>query len=610
MAFCPHDRCRVVLLGHFPQGKGVVNTQKPPVLPEVSARLDRSGLNYTLFMLLRKYSLHTLFIFVGVFVLLIPAGSAQASNLYQSATPNDTVPAASLDAYHAFSVNSVQDIHSIVNGNAALGVSGTVESFTVLLVDNPSTSYTSAASWGITGCSVAFTYSGGDWSCSGTAVNSYGGTLSVSGSYYTLTLNTPVVLNTGYYYMVAYRYSNQPSGVYNHTMGTVSGTSGGSCNTLYYDLNYYNSVDPRCTTGTLTNTWVTLSGAGGFVPPVVDTSTRIDLVTPPADFPTAWSGARATSTVFAFGADGYVNSTDYNSTFRVKQKIANNAQRGNLLAGPSFAFYQSTQAAFNAIFYYPISASGSFSVSTTTDVQTFGVYNMTTSIEKEFTVLGIGTGVYTTVANSATTTQFLVATTTVFDALAGQSTQAAVEAMNAYDASHKCTSWDWTDPDTIGACIKGLFVPSVDDIASTAQVLHDRILLLAPWGYATYAVDLLLSNDSATSTLPSFTLDVSTMVPGTSGTLDLTPWQYLAGPSSYLATKTIPQTGEHPLTKMLEDWNIFCYVIFGAWFVRRFFGAWQNAGGHSDLSLKEEVGLSVSARKRGGWGSGGKGVIH
>lgn len=482
----------------------------------------------------------------ALFFVLIP-GKVHAENLFVSPTPNTTVPAADLNAYHAFSVNSVQDITFLVNGNSPIGVTGTVNSFTVLLVDTPSTSYTNTASWGLEGCSVAWTYSSGSWHCSGTHTTSYGGTISVSGQYYTLTLTSPVTLNSAYYYYVQYRYSNQPGGgVYDHTMGTVSGTSGGTCNTLYYDLNFYNSIDPRCSTGTLTNVYVVLSGSGGFVPPVGECEsgdTRICAFTPE-------NGTTVTGPNVDFTLEYYVSPSDIGGFIDTVSDVTiklHNIDQNVLL----FGFLSDS----DIVLYNEVATtSGKFTFATTTALAD-GNYRLEASIKRKFFFNWV-TVPFNNV-NQTISKQFIVGTPSFIGTL----TQNGFSILNGVATSSTATSsialvaqcnplgsFDMTN------CLFGLFVPDSGQINTVVQGARDGILTRIPWGYFVRTYDILAS--SSTSTLPTFTATVALNTASDTTEIAIDPGDMFTGGAALLASVHDPYNDKtardifEPIVKM------------------------------------------------------------
>lgn len=282
-------------------------------------------------------------------------------------------------------------------------------------------------------------------------------------------------------------------------------------------------------------------------------STRIDTVTPPSDLP-PWPGARATSTSFAFESTGFVTNDDY--TTDTKVHINYYRQTNQSAVGVGFSPLLSS-----VDLYFPLSGSGSYSVSTTTNMQDIGVYWMRTTIEKpQFTLFGVDFFTETLVSTS---TQFLVATSTGIDNLF----QAQIGVIQpVLDQGSNCdfdiTAWVFVDMLTCA------LVPSPGSIALTLDTTVNQILLRAPWGYATKAIQDF--STTSTSTLPGIAFTIQTG-PVAGKTIDFTPWTAIANAVSMTATSTPGHT-----TTVLADfekyWNILWTLAFVFWLLREIVG--------------------------------------
>lgn len=259
--------------------------------------------------------------------------------------------------------------------------------------------------------------------------------------------------------------------------------------------------------------------------PSEDTTTRLVTVTPAA------SSTIATSTTATFGATGYVNSNDFVSGMFVQIRYASYSSMQSYAGASPDLFYTTLQ--------FPISAAGTFSVSTTSPALTVGLYTMQSDIRT--------TSWTNSLLNFFGFGQFaqqgiLTATSTVFTAahLSGYDTFVAstTEAMLAYTASStislaSCSTWTGFN---LGDCLGVLLLPQVQPMQAQLSAFKDGFLTYAPWGYLTRFV--VIMSGGATSTLPSFsatlplgsaddldtfTFDMNDMVTGGAALLDSIP---------------------------------------------------------------------------------------
>lgn len=458
-----------------------------------------------------KIALIAPYLFLGGILLVAAAPApALAANLYSEPAPTVFVSKATLNAltlhFSGTQYNSLTNLFTILNGNSPIGgTGGTITDITTYAPDAAAAiagGWFSASGFGVGTCTVPYTIRSSDGQplCTGgTGYTSYGGTFSTNGNYLTLHLTTPLaVLSTDYVWMQI-NWSGQTPNQPTHTLGGIGGSSGGSCVMSYYDLSTGfadtppGPIDPKCSSyvSSLTSVFAAISGSGGFVPPAVDTSTRIDSVIPPNDFAPNWPLARATSTTFALGASGFVNASDYQAGDYVSLEVFNNAQNSSIAAVSLFSSPAFTTDRVDLNYKIPLSGSGAWLFSTSTDLEQIGVYTMQTQIHHKdglwnsivgfFSFIpGVGNG---SASLTATTTQFLVATTTVFDAFQGNSSTPYLQAYQQATASSTCTNWG--DPTQLSTCVNSLFVPNQAQSAQTYALFQSAILNRAPVGYIT-----------------------------------------------------------------------------------------------------------------------------
>lgn len=197
-----------------------------------------------------------------------------------------------------------------------------------------------------------------------------------------------------------------------------------------------------------------------------DTSTHIISVTP------ANGDVVATSTTFSFAVTGYVNPGDYTDGMQVVMDWGNRSTASQNVVGPIF----STMVLLDSkgTFTFPISSSGLFSFSTTTNMQQVGDYNVnTTLIGSAFTVFGVNFGSH---LFAATSTLFTVATTTEFDRVTRD-----VQAQVQHFSSSACSFSNFQ----VFGCLSYLIIPSTADMRTLFNQLYDIFFKQFPFGYVT-----------------------------------------------------------------------------------------------------------------------------
>jgi len=216
----------------------------------------------------------------------------------------------------------------------------------------------------------------------------------------------------------------------------------------------------------------------------------------------------ASSTSFAVNTTAAISSADYSSDLRVRIRVSNDARRITMLANALLAFDSafgtgSTQHAVDKTFLFsPVN--GTYVYATTTELAQIGQYTYQAFVEKPHDYFfGLNFGVYDTLA--ATTTKFLVATSTAYDALVTDNVSNFNALLNA--ETEKCIDIITT----FKACIFSLIVPNDDDFNAVGQQIYDTFFTRVPFGYVTRFVSIMSS--STPIALPALSYSFGTSSP-------------------------------------------------------------------------------------------------
>ena len=254
--------------------------------------------------------------------------------------------------------------------------------------------------------------------------------------------------------------------------------------------------------------------------PGADTSTRITSVTP-------YAGQQvATSTSFGFAATGFVNPNDFisgNTFVHIRAQ-----DRNQSVAFVSVSQVADTTGFVTKDFYFPVTTSGAFSFSTTTNMTgQIGVYYMDTTVDVPgWNVFGFNFG---TQSIAATSTAFILSTTTLADRISLQIGSDINELLNASSTGQLDCSIT-----KISQCLYMLVVPSKEDFNADFNALRDNVLTHRPWGYVTRFVTVITASTSAA--LPTFTANLRIGPPSNLATTSLTfdPGDMLVGGAALL----------------------------------------------------------------------------
>lgn len=251
---------------------------------------------------------------------------------------------------------------------------------------------------------------------------------------------------------------------------------------------------------------VTIAGSGSYsyaVPAfgvygigngIIGNRTQIATVTP------ASASTIASSTAATFGVTGFVNPSDYIPGMSVTMSYSPYIASQEASALPSSYF---TTVSF------PITASGSFSFSTSSPALTVGNYTMQTSIVGASSVNFFGlfsfNVPFTQQTYTSTSTTFIVDELNGFDVYMASSTEALQSILNETGTSSQACAIGVTF--NVNGCIGYIFIPQPQVLDQQFQQFYNSFLTYAPWGYLTRLIVILSSQ--GTSSLPSATATVA-----------------------------------------------------------------------------------------------------
>jgi len=351
-----------------------------------------------------------------------------------------------------------------------------------------------------------------------------------------------------------------------------------SGNSYYFFITGYNAAESH-------NAYTSyLSSAGSLatvfqdaedtsvVPPITDTSTRI-ITTTPANGDTVSS-----STPTTIGATGYINPSDYDSDEFIRLSFEDRIN------------YYSIIRNVPRVIDIPISSSGSFSVSTSTDPFTEGTVNAKYSIENPTLVSNTlgwvfsgqsplwgnlfnnGNPIFGPEVVVSTTTQFVSGARTFLDVATASSTTALNNFLSGIDLStvlYDC----YPTHLSLGSCLVDVIVPPTCSINShdpscppghtdgLVQIAQTGFLSYAPFGYLTRFLVIANATTTATSSLPHVGFTVPSYLPGAGAVFDFNVFGNLMGTTSILGTATSTASGK-TIKEIVEPWwNAFWLLV-------------------------------------------------
>lgn len=314
---------------------------------------------------------------------------------------------------------------------------------------------------------------------------------------------------------------------------------------------YASGVNLPVSSGQSTFPYIYLIASG--LPIESNFATHIDSVVPPQ------MASTTTATPVALGAIGYVSPGDFNNApgnTYLQWSVTSNSLYTSQCADVGCA--ANTAGTFYRV---PITASTTFSVSTTSPAVPDGIYTLTTSIVQSNSVFtlngflslfGVTSG-YTNLVS--TTTEFFVGTTTPFDQIVSNATGygalVASTATSTQAALALCSPLSGSFD--IGGCTSVLFFPNANDFQALFNNARNGLLQRMPWGYVTRIVTILGDTSTTTATsLPTFTATFNE-ASGTTDSLTFNPGDMLNGGAAILAGIKDPNSGEN-LQQITEPW--------------------------------------------------------
>lgn len=292
------------------------------------------------------------------------------------------------------------------------------------------------------------------------------------------------------------------------------------------------------------------------IDPVVNTTTRIDTVTPQD------KSTIATSTDYTQGATGYVSDNDYKTGTVLKQHIKadssllssilpNTIHNAVCLFGVSISQGSIVNRKCGDL-QTPITSSGAFSYSTTTvPIKEPGRYTLTTEVDTPyFSLFGLSIGSQTLVS---TTTRFLGGATTTLDSLTDSQFNAAEKLLASGGAEFTGDNCNFTSGlFDVSLCLQFIILPSGADIDRNINDIRTGLLSDVPWGYATRVVNIITASSTASTTLPTWSASFETSSTSSS-TLTFDMGDMFTGGATLLNSI---HDNEHGLTmrQILEPW--------------------------------------------------------
>lgn len=306
----------------------------------------------------------------------------------------------------------------------------------------------------------------------------------------------------------------------------------------------------------------------------------------PADDPSILNYASstqaiATSTTFAFGSDGYISPADYQPGAYVENLYQNDDYDQVASALCSIGGCRTQNK-------YPISASGSYSVSTSTDIERIGNYTMTTDIKVPVSVNVFNFFSFNVPSFLPFSEKVLVSTTTNFQVSQpssldivknklGQTYLAVGITNHASSTAATLVSgcaftsitgiFDLTSQNNIFSCVVGFvsasLIPSAQQLEAIAANFQASIGVRPPIGYITRFSAIVSGQAIGTSTLPGLTISVPPILGLGTESATFPVWTNLMGSTSPfgMATSSVAR-GSKTFRQIVEPgWDIIVLTI-------------------------------------------------
>lgn len=263
----------------------------------------------------------------------------------------------------------------------------------------------------------------------------------------------------------------------------------------------------------------------------IDTSTHIVKFLPE-------EGTTTTSNLVKFSIDAYINPSDIGNSVGITFTLHNideNVVLASFASPSDIYFLDNVQATTSGMFHYAsttIIADGNYRINAKLQVtELWGwIKNIFSPLNQDLShtfIVREGTFIGTLQQNGYKELNELMSGTSA------TSTQASVASCNLLVHFNMVT------------CLAALFIPGGDMLNSSIASFKDEIFTRSPWGYFTRLYDIW--GDSATSTLPSFTVSIMTGAGNGEGhgtsTLAFDPGDMIAGAGALLDDTRDPFNG-------------------------------------------------------------------
>lgn len=292
-----------------------------------------------------------------------------------------------------------------------------------------------------------------------------------------------------------------------------------------------------------------------------DTTTRFITYTPEQD------STVATSSSFTYGVSGYISEEDFTENSFVRMRLSNLTQEGlNFSQTAGFAgWFIGDEERIE--YEFPIYTSGAFDVSTTTELELIGRYQVDVDlIAPSFDWWFISIGETTLLSE---TYYFTASTTTWFDdytTTIGEQLSELFSATTTAECNISLTGI--LDKDNLKSCVFYLYAWSGDSITAVLGDYLDDFLYRVPWGYATRIYNIITTT-SASTTPPNLTMTLPEGMAGTGSSLDLTPWDDIQNTVALIDTYDGVDDGDSMWDTIIYYYNACWYVLFAVWCWRK-----------------------------------------
>lgn len=327
-----------------------------------------------------------------------------------------------------------------------------------------------------------------------------------------------------------------------------------------------------------------------------DFSTRIITTTPTG------GSTQATSTTFTLGTTGYISDTDFASSTRIViTDYKTNSKYGNQSAILINAWNYAMGLGDGGQFTEYLNSSGSFSISTTTNLSTneaIGKHTLKIDIITSNLDQTWWNQLWTPdlITIYSTTTTYIIDELSIGDLQQENVEESINDLATSTQAFVNCGIIDFN----LANCLYSIFIPTEQQFRNTFQILYDNTLTKFPIGYVTSMVEIL--KDTTKQDIPVIDLTVPEGIPGAGATLDLTisdvAWIFNA--TSTFGTPE--QKGQSLFSIVNPYWEILVYLSLFLYIASRLLGAYvieqEVLARREQLNTKREIALSKLNKKK------------